>query len=135
MSPQCYLLGKPIKVVLMVQGHKFRALVPKLMKMVYFLNGGNVVLEMTLSKIMFIIFMIISIAVSRKMEDGLVFPPAVKPIREPRVVVQTVSEVDILEDGYRWRKYGQKVVRGNPNPRYAYTSTTKDLKSRSLSDR
>ena len=44
--------------------------------------------------------------------------PMVKPIREPRVVVQTLSEVDILDDGYRWRKYGQKVVRGNPNPRY-----------------
>ncbi|WP_285167026.1 hypothetical protein, partial [Mycobacterium tuberculosis] len=26
--------------------------------------------------------------------------------REPRVVVQTISEVDILDDGYRWRKYG-----------------------------
>ena len=46
----------------------------------------------------------------------------VKPIREPRVVVQTVSEVDILDDGYRWRKYGQKVVRGNPNPRYGSVS-------------
>ena len=44
--------------------------------------------------------------------------PLVKPIREPRVVVQTLSEVDILDDGYRWRKYGQKVVRGNPNPRF-----------------
>lgn len=43
--------------------------------------------------------------------------PVIKPIREPRVVVQTISEVDILDDGYRWRKYGQKVVRGNPNPR------------------
>lgn len=40
-----------------------------------------------------------------------------RPNREPRVVVQTISEVDILDDGYRWRKYGQKVVRGNPNPR------------------
>lgn len=42
---------------------------------------------------------------------------ASRPIREPRVVVQTTSEVDILDDGYRWRKYGQKVVKGNPNPR------------------
>lgn len=42
---------------------------------------------------------------------------ATRAIREPRVVVQTTSEVDILEDGYRWRKYGQKVVKGNPNPR------------------
>ncbi|XP_058209650.1 probable WRKY transcription factor 20 [Rhododendron vialii] len=47
----------------------------------------------------------------------------VKPIREPRVVVQTTSEVDILDDGYRWRKYGQKVVRGNPNPRSYYKCT------------
>lgn len=48
---------------------------------------------------------------------GIDVTPVVKPIREPRVVVQTLSEVDILDDGYRWRKYGQKVVRGNPNPR------------------
>jgi hypothetical protein len=39
-------------------------------------------------------------------------------VREPRVVVQTTSEIDILDDGYRWRKYGQKVVKGNPNARY-----------------
>lgn len=38
-------------------------------------------------------------------------------VREARVVVQTTSDVDILDDGYRWRKYGQKVVKGNPNPR------------------
>jgi len=55
----------------------------------------------------------------RKMElANADITPVVKPIREPRVVVQTLSEVDILDDGYRWRKYGQKVVRGNPNPRY-----------------
>lgn len=47
----------------------------------------------------------------------------VKPTREPRVVVQTLSEVDILDDGYRWRKYGQKVVKGNPNPRSYYKCT------------
>lgn len=41
-----------------------------------------------------------------------------RTVREPRIVVQTTSEIDILDDGYRWRKYGQKVVKGNPNPRY-----------------
>ena len=45
---------------------------------------------------------------------------ATRAIREPRVVVQTTSEVDILDDGYRWRKYGQKVVKGNPNPRLVH---------------
>lgn len=38
--------------------------------------------------------------------------------RESRVVVQTSSEVDLVNDGYRWRKYGQKLVKGNANPRY-----------------
>ncbi|KAL5567031.1 hypothetical protein UlMin_030195 [Ulmus minor] len=49
---------------------------------------------------------------------------ASRAIREPRVVVQIESEVDILDDGYRWRKYGQKVVKGNPNPRSYYKCTS-----------
>ncbi|KAG0503390.1 hypothetical protein HPP92_003462 [Vanilla planifolia] len=48
---------------------------------------------------------------------------ASRAVREPRVVVQTTSEIDILDDGYRWRKYGQKVVKGNPNPRSYYKCT------------
>lgn len=44
--------------------------------------------------------------------------------REPRIVVQIESEVDVLDDGYRWRKYGQKVVKGNPNPRSYYKCTS-----------
>lgn len=43
--------------------------------------------------------------------------PGSRAVKEPRVVVQTTSDIDILDDGYRWRKYGQKVVKGNPNPR------------------
>ncbi|XP_059662909.1 probable WRKY transcription factor 20 isoform X2 [Cornus florida] len=39
---------------------------------------------------------------------------------ERRLVVQTRSEVDVVNDGYRWRKYGQKLVKGNPNPRSYY---------------
>ncbi|XP_071910287.1 probable WRKY transcription factor 33 [Coffea arabica] len=46
-----------------------------------------------------------------------------KTVREPRIVVQTTSDIDILDDGYRWRKYGQKVVKGNPNPRSYYKCT------------
>ncbi|EHA8591801.1 putative WRKY transcription factor SUSIBA2 [Cocos nucifera] len=60
----------------------------------------------------------------RKMDATVVdASPIGKPNREPRVVVQTLSEVDILDDGYRWRKYGQKVVKGNPNPRSYYKCT------------
>ncbi|NP_001354940.1 uncharacterized protein LOC100281430 [Zea mays] len=46
-----------------------------------------------------------------------------RTVREPRVVVQTMSDIDVLDDGYRWRKYGQKVVKGNPNPRSYYKCT------------
>ncbi|XP_075634032.1 WRKY transcription factor SUSIBA2-like [Castanea sativa] len=49
---------------------------------------------------------------------------ASRAVREPRVVVQIESDVDILDDGYRWRKYGQKVVKGNPNPRSYYKCTS-----------
>nr|AFK73557.1 WRKY transcription factor [Papaver somniferum] len=45
-------------------------------------------------------------------------------VKEPKVVVQTTSDIDILDDGFRWRKYGQKVVRGNPNPRSYYKCTS-----------
>ncbi|KAJ3697387.1 hypothetical protein LUZ61_001092 [Rhynchospora tenuis] len=61
----------------------------------------------------------------RKSEDYLIDAlPASQAAREPRVVVQTVSEIDLLDDGYRWRKYGQKVVKGNPNPRSYYKCTS-----------
>ncbi|XP_073064910.1 uncharacterized protein [Primulina eburnea] len=40
-----------------------------------------------------------------------------KPNNESRHV-QTLSVVDIVNDGYRWRKYGQKLVKGNPNPSF-----------------
>ncbi|CAM8925458.1 unnamed protein product [Rhodiola kirilowii] len=43
---------------------------------------------------------------------------------DDKIMVQVESEVDILDDGYRWRKYGQKVVKGNPNPRSYYKCTT-----------
>ncbi|XVF31880.1 hypothetical protein REPUB_Repub17cG0032500 [Reevesia pubescens] len=46
--------------------------------------------------------------------------PVEKPTSESRMVIKTLSEVDIVNDGYRWRKYGQKLVRGNPNPRSYY---------------
>lgn len=44
--------------------------------------------------------------------------------REPRFAFMTESEVDHLEDGYRWRKYGQKAVKNSPYPRSYYRCTT-----------
>ncbi|GMI66280.1 hypothetical protein HRI_000297300 [Hibiscus trionum] len=50
--------------------------------------------------------------------------PVEKPSSESHTVVKTLSEVDIVNDGYRWRKYGQKLVKGNPNPRSYYRCST-----------
>ncbi|KAM7271756.1 hypothetical protein ACFE04_030970 [Oxalis oulophora] len=56
--------------------------------------------------------------------------PIDKPSREHRTVVQTESQVDIVNDGYRWRKYGQKIVKGSPNPRtVTHNATTRNAES------
>ncbi|XAR59310.1 hypothetical protein NMG60_11015094 [Bertholletia excelsa] len=47
-----------------------------------------------------------------------------KKQREARFAFMTRSEVDHLDDGYRWRKYGQKAVKNTPFPRSYYRCTT-----------
>ncbi|XP_051115220.1 probable WRKY transcription factor 4 [Andrographis paniculata] len=49
--------------------------------------------------------------------------PSHQTVTESKIVLQTRSEVDLLDDGYKWRKYGQKVVKGNPYPRSYYRCT------------
>lgn len=41
----------------------------------------------------------------------------------PRVEFQTKSSEDLLDDGYRWRKYGQKSVKNSLYPRSYYRCT------------
>ncbi|KAE8663658.1 putative WRKY transcription factor 43 [Hibiscus syriacus] len=40
-----------------------------------------------------------------------------RKVREPRFCFKTMSDVDVLDDGYKWRKYGQKVVKNTQHPR------------------
>ncbi|XP_055960749.1 probable WRKY transcription factor 50 [Mercurialis annua] len=37
-----------------------------------------------------------------------------------RVAFKTRSEIEILDDGFKWRKYGKKMVKNSPNPRNYY---------------
>ncbi|KAI3975559.1 hypothetical protein MKX01_002391 [Papaver californicum] len=61
----------------------------------------------------------------RKRERNVAFSIApIKSVKEPKVVVQAAGEVGISSDGYRWRKYGQKMVKGSPNPRSYYKCTS-----------
>jgi hypothetical protein len=45
-----------------------------------------------------------------------------KRVREPRYAIQTRSKIDVMEDGYKWRKYGQKAVKNSPHPRSAIST-------------
>ncbi|XP_019058487.1 PREDICTED: probable WRKY transcription factor 43 [Tarenaya hassleriana] len=42
---------------------------------------------------------------------------------KPRFVFRTRSDDNILDDGYRWRKYGQKSVKNSLYPRSYYRCT------------
>lgn len=46
-----------------------------------------------------------------------------RKVREPRFCFKTMSDVDVLDDGYKWRKYGQKVVKNTHHPRSYYRCT------------
>ncbi|KAG2314026.1 hypothetical protein Bca52824_017148 [Brassica carinata] len=52
-----------------------------------------------------------------------------------RVLIQVESEEDHPGDGFRWRKYGQKVVVGNANPRSYYRCTYTGCKVRKYVER
>lgn len=44
----------------------------------------------------------------------------IKTEKGPRYAFKTRSETDVLEDGYKWRKYGRKIVKSSPHPRSYY---------------
>ncbi|CAN6340852.1 unnamed protein product [Urochloa humidicola] len=43
-----------------------------------------------------------------------------RPRSNGRIGFRTRSEVEILDDGFKWRKYGKKAVKNSPNPRNYY---------------
>ncbi|KAJ7973091.1 WRKY transcription factor [Quillaja saponaria] len=58
-----------------------------------------------------------------------------KKQREPRIAFMTKSKVDHLEDGYRWRKYGQKAVKNSSFPRSYYRCTSAPCNVKKLIER
>ncbi|KAI7749730.1 hypothetical protein M8C21_028427, partial [Ambrosia artemisiifolia] len=47
-----------------------------------------------------------------------------KKQRGPRFAFMTKTDIDHLDDGYRWRKYGQKAVKNSPFPRSYHRCTS-----------
>ncbi|XP_072996403.1 WRKY transcription factor 44-like isoform X1 [Typha latifolia] len=59
----------------------------------------------------------------RRKKDDQISGGAVTGIAEPPAP-QSVTESDVSGDGFHWRKYGQKVVKGNSYPRSYYRCTS-----------
>ncbi|KAH7289387.1 hypothetical protein KP509_31G072800 [Ceratopteris richardii] len=53
-----------------------------------------------------------------------------KKQRGAMLSIKIASNVDVLDDGFRWRKYGQKPVKGCPYARSYYKCTSKECKVR-----
>ncbi|KAK4764355.1 hypothetical protein SAY87_013793 [Trapa incisa] len=50
--------------------------------------------------------------------------PVLQSGKKPKIVIHATGDVGISGDGYRWRKYGQKMVKGKPHPRNYYRCTS-----------
>ncbi|KAL3514000.1 hypothetical protein ACH5RR_026717 [Cinchona calisaya] len=48
--------------------------------------------------------------------------------KENVVAFRTKTELESLDDGFKWRKYGKKMVKSNPNPRNYYKCSTEGCK-------
>ncbi|XP_057516491.1 probable WRKY transcription factor 51 isoform X2 [Amaranthus tricolor] len=47
---------------------------------------------------------------------------SIRNIKEKKgsIAFRMKSEMDVVDDGYKWRKYGKKMVKNSPNPRNYY---------------
>uniref|UniRef100_A0A453F866 WRKY domain-containing protein n=1 Tax=Aegilops tauschii subsp. strangulata TaxID=200361 RepID=A0A453F866_AEGTS len=55
---------------------------------------------------------------------GINFSRASAVAASGKIAFRTRSEEEILDDGYKWRKYGKKSVKNSPNPRNYYRCST-----------
>ncbi|PKA57309.1 putative WRKY transcription factor 51 [Apostasia shenzhenica] len=56
--------------------------------------------------------------------SSMSLPPLPRLAEGSRIAFRTKSEVDNLDDGFKWRKYGKKPIKNSPNPRNYYRCST-----------
>lgn len=56
-------------------------------------------------------------SLQKKLKGSVAERPSLPRTSRPRYAIQTRTEVDVIDDGYRWRKYGQKPVKNSAHPR------------------
>lgn len=62
-------------------------------------------------------------AIKRRKSSGKLNESCGEGLQQPQIVVHDGTDSEAISDGFRWRKYGQKVVKGNPYPRSYYRCT------------
>ncbi|KAM7514644.1 hypothetical protein LguiA_004227 [Lonicera macranthoides] len=52
-----------------------------------------------------------------------------------RVSFRVKSELEIMDDGFKWRKYGKKMIKNSPNPRNYYKCSSKGCDVKKIAER
>ncbi|XP_041993354.1 probable WRKY transcription factor 43 [Salvia splendens] len=61
-----------------------------------------------------------AISSSSSFLEGAINRDSGREEKREKVAFKTKSEVEVLDDGFKWRKYGKKMVKNSPNPRNYY---------------
>ncbi|CAM6060058.1 unnamed protein product [Sphagnum tenellum] len=58
-----------------------------------------------------------------------------KRVKQPKRCIKTRTDVEIMDDNFKWRKYGQKAVKNSPYPRNYYRCSTQNCPVRKRVER
>jgi hypothetical protein len=86
------------------------------------LEDGNLLLLLMMRRDVHLLMMLMCVVSARVVSRNRPRKKSagMKRVREPRYSIKTRTDVDVMDDGFKWRKYGQKAVKNSPHPRYCF---------------